>query len=135
MFYCGFGGDFCGQSSTDDINPKTSIVILAFANTKSDGSIIVDSANFPSALVKTWKSTGKKVILSVGGQNGHWDAVFANDNNINNFIKTVSAALIQYNLDGIDLDIEAYAATPRTVANTIMRLKTNIGSKLLIVSP
>ncbi len=108
---------------------------MAFANTKSDGSIVVDSANFPSALVKNWKSSGKKVILSVGGQNGYWDTIFGSDNNINNFIKTVSTALTQFNLDGVDLDIEAYTATPRTVANTIMRLKSNIGTKLLIVSP
>ena len=33
IFYCGFGGDYCGQSSSDDINPSAKFVILAFANT------------------------------------------------------------------------------------------------------
>lgn len=42
MFYCGFGGDFCGQSNTDDVNPKSAISILSFANTQKNGSIIVD---------------------------------------------------------------------------------------------
>lgn len=42
MFYCGFSGNFCGQSSTDDVNSKSAIVILAFANTNSDGTITVD---------------------------------------------------------------------------------------------
>jgi hypothetical protein len=42
MFYCGFSGDYCGQSNTDDVNPKSSIVILAFINTQSDGSVIMD---------------------------------------------------------------------------------------------
>jgi chitinase len=108
---------------------------LAFANTKSDGSIVVDSTNFPTALIKSWKSTGKKVILSVGGQNGNWNTVFASEISISNFIKTITSALTQYNLDGVDLDIEAYIATPRTVANTIIRLKSSISPKLLIVSP
>lgn len=42
MFYCGFGSDYCGQSKTDDVNPKSAIVILAFVNTQSDGSVIMD---------------------------------------------------------------------------------------------
>lgn len=42
MFYCGFGGDFCGQSKIDDVNQYSDFVILAFANTKADGSVEVD---------------------------------------------------------------------------------------------
>ena len=48
MFYCGFSGDFCGQSIADDVNPNIQTVILAFANTASDGNIIVDESNFPA---------------------------------------------------------------------------------------
>jgi hypothetical protein len=76
MFYCGFGGNYCGQSNTNDVNNKAAIVILAFANTKSDGSISVDESNFPTSLVSGWKSQGKSVVLSVGGQNGHWSVIF-----------------------------------------------------------
>lgn len=42
MFYCGFGGQFCGQSKTDDVNQNVDIVILAFANTQKDGSVLMD---------------------------------------------------------------------------------------------
>jgi chitinase len=105
MFYCGFGGDFCGQSTFDDVNPKSSIVLLAFANTQLNGSIQVDNANFPITVVNGWKASGKTVLLSVGGQNGRWDVVFTNSANTNNFINSIYSALIQYNLDGIDLDI------------------------------
>jgi hypothetical protein len=66
MFWCGFSGTFCGQSNSDDVNPKTTTVILAFANTQSDGSVIADT-DFPITLVTKWKSGGKKVIISVGG--------------------------------------------------------------------
>ena len=135
MFYCGFGGDFCGQSTFDDVNPKTSIVTLAFANTLLNGSIEVDRANYPFTLVNGWKASGKKVLLSVGGQNGRWDVVFQSSSNTNNFINSIYSALVEYNLDGIDLDIESYSTPPRAVANMIIALKVKIGSKLLIVSP
>lgn len=48
MFYCGFSGDFCGQSKINDVHSSINTVILAFANTLPDGQIIVDSdVNFP----------------------------------------------------------------------------------------
>ncbi len=110
-------------------------MILAFANTVKNGSIIVDTANYPTALVSKWKSSGKKVLLSVGGQNGHWEVVFESLANTNNFVNSINSYLIQYNLDGIDLDIEGYHMPPRKVAEMIIALKKKIGTRLLVVSP
>ena len=45
IFWCGFSGDYCGQSRDDDLNSKTTHVILAFANVNSDGSIKFDTSN------------------------------------------------------------------------------------------
>lgn len=135
IFYCGFGGDFCGQSDSDDTHPKTSFVILAFVNTNPDGSITIDSANFPTALANSWRSAGRKVIISVGGQNGNWNYVFSSQANIDTFVTSVKNTINAYNLDGVDLDIESYNAAPRTVANAIKQLKAAIGTKLIIVSP
>lgn len=42
MFYCGFSGDFCGQSRINDVHPSIDTIILAFANTHPDGHIIID---------------------------------------------------------------------------------------------
>ena len=42
MFYCGFGQYFCGQSTTNDVNMASTNIIMAFANTNADGTIIVD---------------------------------------------------------------------------------------------
>ncbi len=42
MFYCGFGGDFCGQSKINDVYSTIDTVILAFANTIPSGKAIVD---------------------------------------------------------------------------------------------
>ena len=105
MFYCGFSGDFCGQSNIDDVNPKTSIIILAFLNTSPDGSAIIDGNNFPTSQVKQWKSQGKIVVLSVGGQNGNWAYVFATQTSINLFINSLVGYVHKYTLDGVDLDI------------------------------
>jgi chitinase len=123
IFYCGFGGDYCGQSADDDVNPNVKFVILAFANPQYDGNVLVDDANFPTSLVGKWQASGKKVLISVGGQNGNWPFVFSTSSSINNFISSMASILVKYNLDGLDLDIENYQATPRTVANTIIALR------------
>lgn len=86
MFYCGFGGDFCGQSDTDDVNPAATNVILAFVNTNPNGSVFVDAENFPRDLTASWQQAGKNVIISVGGQNGNWAYIFASENSTNNFV-------------------------------------------------
>lgn len=136
MFYCGFGPTFCGQSIDDDVNPKTRTVILAFVNTQPDGSVIADDANFPTSLISKWKASGKKVVISVGGQNGNWPNVFATPTSTSNFIAALSTIVLTYGLDGVDLDIENYLATPRTVANMILSLRSALGpNKLIIVSP
>jgi hypothetical protein len=42
IFYCGFSGDYCGQSKKDDVHPSIQTIILAFANTAPDGRIVID---------------------------------------------------------------------------------------------
>lgn len=135
MFYCGFGGDFCGQSTVDDVNTAATNVILAFVNTNTDGSVILDEADFPQAEYDVWKKAGKNVIISVGGQNGNWAYIFATQTSVDNFVTSLANIVSKHNLDGVDLDIESYMATPRTVANMIIQLKKALIGKLLIVSP
>lgn len=135
MFWCGFHWSFCGQSKTDDVNSKTDFVMLAFANIQQDGSVLIDEANFPTTLVNNWQYSGKKVLISVGGASANWSSAFASNLSRSAFVTTLSGAVQQYNLDGVDLDIEYYGATPRTVANTIISLKKLLGTKLLMVSP
>ena len=93
MFYCGFGNDFCGQSSDNDVNKVATYVILAFVNTNTDGTVALDEAHFPSASFKKWKSQGKKVIISVGGQNGNWAFIFASEQSVKNFSNSVKSII------------------------------------------
>lgn len=138
MFYCGFSGDYCGQSVADDVHEKASFVILAFVNTIPSGAVVCDVDHFPAEQVVGWKKAGKKVILSVGGQNGNWAYVFASETSRANFIASLANYVHQFKLDGVDLDIEQYLAPPRVVAQTIIDLKAELnkkGKKLVIVSP
>ncbi len=136
MFWCGFGWEFCGQSNNvNDVTSKADFVLLAFANINTDGSVLVDSANFPTALVTAWKRNGKKVLLSVGGQSGNWGRAFTSNATATKFARSLASAVRKYSLDGADLDIEYYSAPPRIVANTIIELKKALGTKLVVVSP
>ena len=139
QYYCGFGDNFCGQSSDDDVAPGSKLVILAFVNTKQDGSVVMDEDKFPHAPYKIWKSHGQKVLISVGGQNGNWNYVFASNSSITNFVNSLVDIVKRFKLDGVDLDIESYSAAPRTVANTFIQLKTALtalgGKKIVTASP
>lgn len=99
----------------------------------------MDEERFPHAPYKTWKSHGKMVLISVGGQNGNWGTVFSSQNNIDNFVKSLVDIVRRFKLDGVDIDIEYYGAPPKTVANMIIQLKTALtalgGKKLVTASP
>ena len=139
QYYCGFGDNFCGQSDDDDVASGSKLVILAFVNTKSDGSVIMDEDKFPHAPYKIWKSHGQKVLISVGGQNGNWGNVFASTSSIDNFVNSLVDLVKRFKLDGVDIDIEYYNAAPRTVANMFIQLKTSLtalgGKKIVTASP
>jgi len=96
---CGFSGDFCGQSQDDDTHSQANMIILAFANTTPSGGLIVDDAGFPIDLIAKWHSQGKKVIISVGGQNGNWVNVFASPASRANFIQDATNIIALYKLD------------------------------------
>lgn len=134
-YYCTFGGDFCGQSNTDDTHPSASIIILAFANILTNGTVINDDANYPTDLVNKWQSQQKSVLISIGGQNAIWTYVFANSTTMTNAINSINTILYSNNLDGVDLDIENYVTDPNIVAQWISKLKASIGNKIITVAP
>ncbi len=149
IFWCGFSGSYCGQSDGDDVNPRATHVIMAFANSTPNGSVVIDPVDIlqPSGinvgtLINGWQYSGKKVLISVGGQNGNWSAIFQDATHQQNFIDSVINIIDSYHLDGVDLDIEAYLTPPETVAQVINNLRTALDGKfgssprkLIIVSP
>lgn len=69
LVYCGFGGNYCGQSIDDDVYSRATHVLLAYAVVTPNGAISVDADHFPNNEVNNWRNTGKKIWLSVGGPN------------------------------------------------------------------
>ncbi len=152
-YYCGFSGSFCGQSNTsnpfiavNDVNSATKLVILAFANINTDGSITADSvAYWPTSFIPTWQTGGGHVILSIGGQNAWWSSVYNNSQSISNFVNSVMTVLTQYNIDGVDLDIENGSATPQQISDSVNLLRVamnnssntrlNQGKGIITVAP
>lgn len=133
-YYCGFGGDYCGQSTTDDTHQSASIIVLAFANINTDGTVVLDTANYPVSLVNKWQSQGKKVLISIGGQNAIWTRIFANSTTMQTAISSIAGILSSTTLDGVDLDIENYITDPNIVAAWINSVKAATG-KFLTVAP
>lgn len=76
MSYCGFGPFYCGHSFNDDVYTRSNSVLLAYALIAGNGAIIVDADNYPKNLVTTWRSTGKRVLLSIGGPSADWTHVY-----------------------------------------------------------
>lgn len=57
--------------------------------------------------VKYLQSKGKKVVLSIGGQNGQVQLV--DDTARNNFVKSVNELMDKYGFDGLDIDFEGHS--------------------------
>ncbi len=55
------------------------------------------------------KSEGKKVLLSLGGANGHVELLTETDRQ--NFINSISNLITQYGFNGIDIDLEGGSVT------------------------
>jgi chitinase len=94
-----------------DVSPDWDIVHLAFGEppggTGSTIQFIPDAATSEAELksdVAILHSRGKKVCLSIGGQNGHVELPTTADRDA--FVSSVTAILNKYNLDGLDIDFE-----------------------------
>jgi len=92
-----------------DVNPKYNVIQIAFGVTTGDQATIsftpegTSVADF-KADIATVQSQGRKVLLSLGGENGilqlNTDAAKAS------FVSSMKSLLDQYNFDGFDIDLE-----------------------------
>ncbi len=92
-----------------DVNPKYNVIQVAFGSSAADYATIsfapenISTADFISD-IQFLHSQGRKVLLSLGGQNG--TIVLTSAAQKQAFITTMKAILDQYNFDGFDIDIE-----------------------------
>ncbi|WP_166437226.1 glycosyl hydrolase family 18 protein [Niastella caeni] len=92
-----------------DVNPKFNVIQIAFGVSASDNATIsftpegTSVADF-KADIQTLQSQGRKVLLSLGGENGH--LVLGTAAAKTSFVNSMKSLIDQYNFDGFDIDLE-----------------------------
>ncbi len=99
-----------------DVSPDWDIVDLAFGEPVSGSTSQIGFTPFTGTStaelqsdVKILHGRGKKVLLSVGGQNGH--VVLNNATDKQSFIDSVTSIIQLYGLDGLDVDFEGQSVS------------------------
>ncbi|SCF32975.1 chitinase [Micromonospora saelicesensis] len=82
-----------------------------------------------TADVRTLRSRGKRVILSVGGETGR--VAVNNAASAAAFADTAAALIARYGFDGIDIDLEN-GLNPTYMAQALRALRATVGSSLII---
>ncbi len=126
-----------------DVNSNFDIIAVAFANADPNNAgavtFSVDSglssalggytdAQFKSNIA-TMHSRGKKVIISVGGQNGTISVSDATS--AANFANSVFGLMTQFGFDGVDIDLEN-GINPSAMTSALQQLSAKAGPNLII---
>lgn len=116
------------------------VIVVAFADNAGNGAVsfTVDSsagseANF-IADVAALRAQGKKVVLSLGGQNGV--VTLSNASETTNFVDSLYAIIQKFGFDGIDLDLEngvvQGAPIQTNLVTAVKRLRAMLGNRLYL---
>ena len=142
----GYWQDFTNGATPlrlSSVNANYNIVAVAFANADpaNPGGVTfsVDSglssalggysdAQFTSDIA-TLHSQGRKVIISVGGQNGTISVSDATS--AANFANSVFGLMTKFGFDGVDIDLEN-GVNPTSMASALQQLSAKAGSGLII---
>ncbi|WP_051311467.1 glycosyl hydrolase family 18 protein, partial [Zooshikella ganghwensis] len=121
------------------VNEKYNVLIVAFPSINSDGSVVLGDKPTP-ADIKAAQAKGKKVLLSIGGQNAllHLD----NQQQEDNFVNSLISIFDRYGFNGIDIDTEhglLASGSPDKptgsvlrMINALKRLKKHYGASFLM---
>jgi chitinase len=135
-----------------DVSPDWDIINLAFgepvAGSTSQIAFTPDPRTSVAEIqsdVQVLRGRGKKVLLSVGGANGHVELRNATERQ--QFVSSVTAIIQQYGLDGLDVDFEGQSVhvdrgdsdftnpTTPVIVNLISALRqirSNVGSGFVL---
>ncbi|HEU5200603.1 MAG TPA: glycosyl hydrolase family 18 protein [Ktedonobacterales bacterium] len=125
------------------VNSNYTIIAVAFANADPShpgGVTFSIDSGLSSALggytaaqftsdIATLHSQGKKVIISVGGQNGTISVSDATS--AANFANSVFSLMQTYGFDGVDIDLEN-GINPTFMGSALQQLSSKAGSSLII---
>ena len=142
----GYWQDFVNGATPirlSDVNSSYTIIAVAFANADpaNPGGVTfgIDSG-LSSALggytsaqfindIATLHSQGKKVIISVGGQNGTISV--SDSTSATNFANSVYGLIKQYGFDGVDIDLEN-SLNPTYMTSALQQISSMVGSNLIV---
>ncbi|MEU6170974.1 glycosyl hydrolase family 18 protein [Streptantibioticus parmotrematis] len=136
----GYWQDFCNGATVQklsDVNSAYDIIAVAFANaTTTPGAVdfSLDSClNYTDAQfkadIKAAQAAGKKVIISVGGQNGTISVT--DSTSATNFANSVYSLMQTYGFDGVDIDLEN-GINPTYMSQALEDLSAKAGSGLIV---
>lgn len=92
-----------------DVSQKWDVIHIAFGETYGDRAVVeftpcYDETEFIQD-VKYLQSIGKKVVLSIGGQNGV--VLLPDAASKDKFVNSISGLIDKYGFDGLDIDLES----------------------------
>jgi chitinase len=142
----GYWQDFTNNATPlrlSTVNAQYDLVAVAFANadpTLPGGVTFSIDSGLSSALggyttaqfksdIATLHAQGKKVIISVGGQNG--TIVVSDAASATNFANSVYGLISTYSFDGVDIDLEN-TLNPTYMASALQQLSAKVGPGLII---
>ncbi|XGA72821.1 chitinase [Chitinibacter sp. SCUT-21] len=120
-----------------DVPNEWDVIMISFADDAGNGAVAFNldknagtEAEF-IADVAAKRAQGKKVVLSLGGQEGRM--TLSTKANVDNFVNSLHAIITKYGFDGIDLDLESGAGvvlgTPiiNNLIDAVKQLKAKVG--------
>ena len=140
----GYWHDFTNPSGNtypiSQVSNDWDVIIVSFADNAGNGaiSLTVDpnagtEAQFIADIAAKRKA-GKKVVLSVGGQNG--SISLDNATMVTNFVNSAYALIQKFGFDGIDLDLETgvsqNTALQTNLVAAMQQLKAKVGSSFYL---
>ncbi|UGA38260.1 hypothetical protein JOS77_31100 [Chromobacterium haemolyticum] len=112
------------------------VIVVAFADDAGNGnlSFTLDPKAGSEAQfiqdVRAKQAKGKKVVLSLGGQNG--SVTLNTSAQAQNFVNSLHAIIVKYGFDGIDLDLESGVSQGAPIIGNLIsavkQLKTKVGA-------
>lgn len=140
----GYWHDFTNPSGNtypiSQVSNDWDVIIVSFADNAGNGAISLSvdpnagtEAQFIADIAAKRKA-GKKVVLSVGGQNG--SISLDNATMVTNFVNSAYALLQKFGFDGIDLDLETgvsqNTALQTNLVTAMRQLKAKVGASFYL---
>lgn len=128
-----------------DVSPLYEIINVTFArndNSKNNGAVEFHLNEYLTQVlnykdedfindIKTLQKRGKKVLISVGGQEGG-NIPLTNDDEVKNFADSLSAIIDKYNFNGLDIDIESGTVDEKYLEKALLMLSDKYASNIMI---